>query len=125
MIRLQAALLLASLALVNSTYAESRSVAMDARETGIESPQPFAAAQTLAPAARSAPGPAAEFGPAPLPHLAVRGACARFASDLCFDSADKRIVFGAASQYMPVLEGFAAEGISLHRHAVVFRYTFK
>jgi hypothetical protein len=125
MIRLQAGLLLASLALVNSTAAEPRSVAMDARETAIESPQPLLAAHALAQVAGPAPGPTAAFGPAPPTYPAVRGACERFASDLCFDSAGKRIVFRAASQYMPALDGFAAEGISLHRHAVVFKYTFK
>jgi hypothetical protein len=125
MIRLQAGLLLASLALVNSMSAESRSVAMDARETAIESPQPFLAAHPLAQVAGPAPGTTAAFAPAPQPYLAGRGACERFAPDLCVDSADKRIVFRAASQYMPALDGFAAEGISLHRHAVVFKYTFK
>ena len=100
---------------------------MDAREIANESPHLFLSAQAPAPVARPALGPAAALplAPAPPPGPAPRSACESFGSNLCFDAADKRIIFRTASQYLPALDGFAAEGISLNRHAVVFKYTFK
>ena len=44
--------------------------------------------------------------------------------DLCFDSASGRIVYKPARQFMPGIPGLQAEGISLKRDKLVFKYTF-
>jgi hypothetical protein len=114
------ALLLALLAsFVNPPMAaETRRMAMDAREIMIESPHLL----------QSAPAPVAARAPlqiAPPPHRHPAGACEESAFDFCFDSADRRIVYRAARQHMPTVDGVTAEGISLRRHAIRFNYSFR
>ena len=55
----------------------------------------------------------------------LRGACDVAASDLCYDAADRRIVYRPARQYMPKVDGFTAESVSLRRNSIRFRYSFK
>ena len=121
-----AMLVLLSASFVSSPFArEPRRVVMDAREISIESPQLFAPTQAKA----ALMGPVlvliAETPPAPPPYLAARGACERSASDLCFDPTDRRIVYRPVRQYMPTFDGLTAEGISLRRDAIRFKYSFK
>jgi len=54
-----------------------------------------------------------------------RGACERSASDLCYDLADRRIVYRPVRQYMPKFDGLTAESISLRRNGVRLRYSFR
>lgn len=70
----------------------------------------------------------------PLPELmlleeqeqsAPSGACEFTAKDLCYDLADKRVVYRPARQYMPRFEGLTAENVSLRHNRIVFKYTFK
>jgi len=102
---------------------EPRRVVMDAREIRIESPLLFAS--------RPATGTLPELAAAPVLPLGLpadrlpRGACERSASDLCFDTADRRIVFRPVRQYMPALDGLTAEGVSLRRDAVRLKYSFR
>lgn len=53
------------------------------------------------------------------------GACEHSASDLCYDLADRRIVYRPARRYMPQFDGLTAESVSLRRDAVRFRYSFR
>jgi hypothetical protein len=53
-----------------------------------------------------------------------RDACARSAFGLCYNLADKRVVYTPARQYMPRIEGLTAESISLRRNAIRFNYSF-
>ena len=55
----------------------------------------------------------------------LRGACDVAASDLCYDGADRRIVYRPARQYMPKLDGLTAESVSLRRNSIRFRYSFR
>jgi hypothetical protein len=121
----KAALLAVSLALfANSTFAkEPPRFASDARQIRIESPQLFllapeaatVAAEGLPFAATLAP---AAFGPVP-------SACERSGSALCFDSIERRLVYRPARQFMPRFDGLTAEGISLRRDSIRFRYSFR
>jgi len=51
--------------------------------------------------------------------------CEVAARDLCYDLADKRIVYRPARQYMPEISGLKAESVSLRTNRVVFKYSFK
>jgi hypothetical protein len=55
----------------------------------------------------------------------LRGACDAAASDLCYEAADRRIVLRPVRQYMPKVDGFTAESVSLRRNSIRFRYSFK
>lgn len=50
-----------------------------------------------------------------------RGTC----QDLCYDLADRRIVYRPIRQYMPKFEGLKAENISLRRDRIVVKYSFR
>jgi hypothetical protein len=55
----------------------------------------------------------------------VRGACDANATSLCYDLADRRVVYRPARQYMPEVEGLRAESVSLRRNTLVFKYSFR
>jgi hypothetical protein len=70
----------------------------------------------------------------PLPQLmlldeqeqrAPSGACEFSANDLCYDLADRRVVYRPARQYMPTFQGLTAENVSLRRNRIVLKYSFK
>ena len=70
----------------------------------------------------------------PMPELLYRdelerrgpaGACQQNATALCYDLADGRIVYRPARKYMPQIDGFRAESISLRRDRIVLKYSFK
>lgn len=58
-------------------------------------------------------------------HRGPRGACERSASDICYDLADRRIVYRPVRRYMAKFDGFTAESVSLRRDAIRFRYSFR
>jgi hypothetical protein len=45
-------------------------------------------------------------------------------SALCYDAAERRIVYKPARNLMPDLPGFTRENISVKRDRIVFRYSF-
>jgi hypothetical protein len=53
------------------------------------------------------------------------GTCEYTARDVCYDLADGRIVYRAARDYMPKIEGLKAESVSLRSHRLTFKYSFK
>ena len=55
----------------------------------------------------------------------VRGACEAAARDLCFDAAEGRIVYRAARNYMPRIDGLTAESVSVRSNRVTLKYSFK
>ncbi len=54
-----------------------------------------------------------------------QGACETGAKDLCYDIADRRIVYRAARGYMPQVPGLVADSMTLRHNRVVFKYTFR
>ena len=54
-----------------------------------------------------------------------RASCETSAADLCFDSSDNRIVYRAARGYMPKIDGFTAESVSLKKDRLLLKYSFK
>ena len=56
---------------------------------------------------------------------ASRSACEHSTTDFCYDLSDRRIVYRPARGYMPRLEGFVAENVSLRRNAIRFKYSFR
>jgi len=60
----------------------------------------------------------------PLP-VRWRNACGSSATDLCYDTVDRRIVYRPARDYMPAFEGLTAESISLRRSGIHFKYSFR
>jgi hypothetical protein len=54
-----------------------------------------------------------------------RGTCQHSTKDLCYDLADRRIVYRPARQYLPRIEGLKAEGVSLRRDKLVVKYSFR
>jgi hypothetical protein len=70
-----------------------------------------------------------KMGGVPLPaqqaQPGLRGVCEVSGSDLCYDLADRRIIYRPARQYMPKLDGFTAENVSVRRDGIRFRYSFK
>lgn len=54
-----------------------------------------------------------------------RGACEYSGSDVCYDLADKRVVYRPARRYMPQMDGLKAESVSLKRNRIVLRYSFR
>jgi hypothetical protein len=53
------------------------------------------------------------------------GGCDRNATALCYDLADRRVVYRPARRYMPQFEGLRAESVSLRRDKLVLKYSFK
>ena len=138
------ALLLAPVAtLLNSALAkESPKVALEAAEIRVDFRHSFGSdtelkAKSLAGAwvgSSELQGPFATPLRSPIPdpalrvqhdHTSLRGACELSAALLCYDPADGRIAYRSARQYMPQFDGFTAEGVSLRRNAIRFRYSFR
>ena len=112
----RALLLAASLAAAASPLAaaEVRRVAVDAAEIRIDYPQLFRANRIdMEARPKSSPGEFVGSSRQPRPHVAL------------YDFVDGRIVFVPARQYMPKIDGLTAEGISLRRDLVRFKYSFK
>ena len=70
----------------------------------------------------------------PLPELLLReeqerkgpsGACQHNASALCYDLADRRIVYRPIRKYMPQFEGLRPESVSLRHDKLVLKYSFR
>jgi hypothetical protein len=70
----------------------------------------------------------------PLPELLLReeqerklprGACEYNATSLCYDLADRRVVYRPARRYMPQFEGLRAESVSLRHDKLVLKYSFR
>jgi hypothetical protein len=55
----------------------------------------------------------------------VNGTCQHSGGDLCYDLADRRIVYRPIRQYMPKFEGLTPENISLKRDRIVIKYSFR
>jgi hypothetical protein len=142
-----AALLLLSLAswAIPPADREGPAVAADAQRIQIPSPRLFgstpgvARAEPLPPADASGGVAAARrkwisaaahdgLPGTPSPQSGYRGpraACEHSGSDLCYDLADRRIVYRPARRYMPQLDGLTAESVSLRRDGVRLRYSFR
>ena len=70
----------------------------------------------------------------PFPEMVLRdeqerrvtnGTCQHSAGDLCYDLADRRIVYRPIRQYMPKFDGLTPENISLKRDRIVVKYSFR
>ena len=71
----------------------------------------------------------------PLPELILReeqerrasrgSTCQHSGQDLCYDLADRRIVYRPVRQYMPRFEGLTPENISLRHDRIVVKYSFR
>lgn len=99
------------------------------------------AARSKSLAAAAAPSPDARNAQAPfrvrreaLPELLLReelerrgprGACETTSTDLCYDMADRRIVYRPARAYMPSIGGLTPENVSLRRDRIVLKYSFR
>ncbi|HLX23155.1 MAG TPA: hypothetical protein VKR38_07405 [Usitatibacter sp.] len=51
--------------------------------------------------------------------------CSANASAVCYDALDGRIVYRGAREYMPKMDGFQPESVSLRRNGIIFKYSFK
>jgi hypothetical protein len=58
-------------------------------------------------------------------HRVSRGTCQHSGQDLCYDLADRRIVYRPIRQYMPKFQGLTAENVSLRRDRIVIKYSFR
>lgn len=56
---------------------------------------------------------------------AFRGACQHSGKDLCYDLADRRIVYRPIRQYMPKFDGLTAENVSIRHDKIVVKYSFR
>jgi len=92
------------------------------------------AVATAVPPAKQAEAPFARGGRDPMPELMMReeqerrgpsGSCEATASSLCYDLADRRIVYRQARAYMPQFDGLRAESVSLRHDKVIFKYSFR
>jgi len=111
-----ALLLAASLAGFTSPLAaaEIRRVAVDASEIRIDFPQLFRANRVdMEARPKSSVGEFVGSARQAQPHIAL------------YDLVDGRIVFVPARQYMPKVDGLTAEGVSLRRDMVRFKYSFR
>ena len=95
--------------------------------------------RALASASMSAPKAALSQAPFtaardPLPEMILRdeqasrvsrGTCQHSGQDLCYDLADRRIVYRPIRQYMPKFEGLRPENVSLRRNALIIKYSFR
>ena len=52
-------------------------------------------------------------------------ACSNTVSSVCYDATGGRIVYRGAREYMPKMNGFSADSISIRHNAVIFKYTFE
>ena len=86
------------------------------------------------PPAKQVEAPFTRGGRDPIPEMLLReeqerrgpaASCESTATSLCYDLADRRIVYRQARQYMPKMDGLRAESISLRHDRIVFKYSFK
>ena len=70
----------------------------------------------------------------PMPEILMReeqerrlpkGGCEQNATTLCYDLADRRVVYRPARLLMPQFEGLRAESVSLRHDKVVLKYSFR
>ena len=54
-----------------------------------------------------------------------QAACESHARDLCYDLAERRVVYRPVRQFMPRIDGFTAESVSLRRDRLVVKYSFR
>ena len=116
-------------------------IAMDPFETRMDSPQlllrgrpetqarPKFSAADAAGLSRQEPAPVVARDSTPGVLVRTRqsyqSACEHSASGLCYDQADRRIVYTPARHYMPKFDGLTAESVSLRRDAIRFKYSFR
>ena len=55
----------------------------------------------------------------------VKSACDSNATSLCYDVADRRLVYRPARKYMPQVDGLRAESVSLRKDRIILKYSFK
>ena len=55
----------------------------------------------------------------------TRNTCEAAARDLCFDATEGRIVYRAARNYMPRIEGLTAESVTVRSRGLTLKYSFK
>ena len=53
------------------------------------------------------------------------GGCDASILDLCFAHGERQAFYRAARGYMPAFDGLTAEGLSLRRRSLTFRYSFR
>ena len=53
------------------------------------------------------------------------GACEGHSRDLCYDAADRRIVYRPVRRYMPRFDGLTPESVSLRHDRLVLKYSFR
>lgn len=73
----------------------------------------------------------------PLPEMSLReeqerrvstpggSTCQHSAQDLCYDLADRRVVYRPVRRYMPKFEGLTPENVSLRHDRIVIKYSFR
>jgi hypothetical protein len=54
-----------------------------------------------------------------------RATCQHARSDLCYDLADRRIVYRPVRRYMPKFDGLTAENVSLRHDRIIVKYSFR
>jgi len=94
-----------------------------------------AKSRVMAASVQTTPAPAFMLGKDPLPELLSRaesdrrgsgdGCAGHGSTAVCYDFREKRMVYRGARAYMPHLEGFTAENISLRHDGFVLRYSFR
>ncbi len=96
---------------------------MDAAKLRIDFPHLFKSERGIGddPLAFLLAGPSAQS----LSSSPARSACELSASSLCYDLASRHIVYRPARQYMPKIAGLTAESVSLRRHSIGLRYSFR
>jgi hypothetical protein len=52
-------------------------------------------------------------------------ACEAHSRDLCYDLADRRIVYRPVRRYMPRLDGLTPESVSLRHDRLILKYSFR
>jgi len=72
----------------------------------------------------------------PMPELLLReeqerrvnglaSSCDTTTTALCYDMADRRVVYKGARQYMPQFAGLQAESVSVRHNRIILKYSFK
>jgi len=74
----------------------------------------------------------------PLPEISLReeqerrvstngggSTCQHSAQDLCYDLADRRVVYRPVRRYMPKFDGLTPENVSLRHDRIVIKYSFR
>ena len=54
----------------------------------------------------------------------VKSACDSNATSLCYDMADRRLVYRPARKFMPTVDGLRPESVSLRKDRIVLKYSF-